>query len=179
MPESVPAPVSVYGSTKLSGERELTALLPDSSFIIRTAWLYSEFGNNFVKTMLGLMAERDELGVVADQRGTPTYARGLAEAIWQLVMAANPVAGIYHWTDAGETSWHGFATAIQTKAIEQGMLKTKIPVNAVTTAEYPTPATRPTYSVLNCEKLRRATGIPGQPWEQALDQMLAHYKNMA
>ena len=111
-PDATTNPVSVYGCTKRDGEKAVLETMPEDAVVVRTAWLYSKTGGNFVKSMLRLMAERDELGVVADQRGTPTWANSLSEAVWALATRAE-LNGIYHWTDAGECSWHEFAVAIQ------------------------------------------------------------------
>jgi dTDP-4-dehydrorhamnose reductase len=109
-PDDAPAPLSVYGATKLDGEVAVREATDGDAIVIRTAWLYSRFGHNFVKTMLRLMEERDELSVVADQHGTPTWARSLAEVIWAAIGPDLP-GGVYHWTDGGEASWYDFAAA--------------------------------------------------------------------
>ena len=171
-PQTTPSPLSVYGKTKYDGEQAVLSTLPDSSFIIRTAWLYSITGNNFVKTMLRLMSERDELSVVADQRGTPTWANSLAEAVWAASMATD-VAGIFHWTDDGESTSHEFAVAIQEEALKMGLLDKKIPVHAIGSEEYPTPAHRPAYSVLDCTSTREALQLQPARWRDNLREMLA------
>jgi dTDP-4-dehydrorhamnose reductase len=143
----------------------------DSSVVIRTSWLYSEYGNNFVKTMLRLMQERDELGVVADQFGTPTWTNPLAEVVW--AFAAEPDhSGIYHWSDYGETSWYEFSVAIQEEALLLGLLDKAIPIRAITTKEYPTAALRPRYSVLDCSETHAALGISQSDWRDNLHRML-------
>ena len=177
-PETPPSPLSVYGETKLAGEQAVLTTLPAAGAVIRTAWLYSVTGNNFVKTMLRLMGERDELGVVADQRGTPTWAASLAEACW--AAAANPeVAGTFHWTDEGEASWHEFAVAIQEEGLAAGLLQKPIPVNAISSDAYPTPAHRPSYSVLDCSSARAAFNVQAAPWRDNLRRMLSDLASLA
>lgn len=170
-PDTAPSPLSVYGKTKLAGEQAVLAALPDSAMVIRTAWLYSVTGNNFVKTMLRLMHERDELGVVADQRGTPTWANSLAETVWAAA-AAKDVSGTFHWTDFGEASWHDFAVAIQAEALAVGLLEQLIPVQPIGSDQYPTPAHRPAYSVLDCSTTEQALGVQRRPWRDNLCAML-------
>ncbi len=165
-------PLGVYGHSKLAGEMRLQEILPMRSAIVRTAWLYSALGANFVKTMLRLMAERTELGVVADQVGAPTWAGGLAEALWAL--AEHPEAhGIFHWTDAGSCSWHEFALAIQEQGFKQGLLSDRIPVEGISTEDYPTPAARPAYSVLDCSRLEGLLGMQRQNWQTHLHSMMS------
>lgn len=160
------APLGVYGASKLAGEQKLSALRPDST-IIRTAWLYSADGNNFMNTMLKLMAERDELSVVNDQYGTPTSAHVLAEVLWRFV-ANRDLKGIYHWTDQGVASWYEFATEIQKQALDLGLLKKKIPLHAINTSEYPTAAQRPKNSVLDKSATYEAINFSGKPWQEEL-----------
>ena len=155
-------PVSHYGVTKRQGEATLLALLPES-VIVRTAWLYSPYGNNFVKTMRRLGRERAELGVVADQVGTPTAARDLAEAIYAILTAPQWMPGIYHFTDEGAASWYDF-----TKAIHRISGITGCNVKPITTADYPTPATRPAYSILDKSKIKKTFGITIPHWEESL-----------
>jgi len=168
-------PLGEYGASKLAGELAALGAAPESTMIIRTAWVYSEHGGNFVKTMLRLMAERDELGVVNDQQGAPTYARGLAEVIWQIVTGGLFSLGIYHWTDEGGISWHEFALGIQEEAITAGVLYRSIPVNSIPTDSYPTPAERPAYSVLDTSKLANLLGIEPVPWRDHLRVMLSRF----
>ena len=173
LPEDVTSPLGEYGASKLAGEIAALQEAPESTMIIRTAWVYSEHGSNFVKTMLRFMKEKDELGVVNDQLGSPTYARGLAEMIWQAVEHDLFTAGIYHWTDEGNISWCDFAKAIQQEALEAGHLVQTIPINPITTDDYPTPAARPACSVLDKRKLAKLVGIEPAPWRQNLKLMLA------
>ena len=157
--------VSAYGRTKLAGEQAVMAANP-SAMIIRTAWLYSSFGNNFVKTMLRLGREKSELGVIFDQIGTPTYARDLAAAIMAAInQGIQP--GIYHFSNEGVCSWYDFAKAIHRIA---GI--TTCHVRPLHTAEYPTPATRPYYSVLDKTKIKQTYGIEIPYWEDSLRESL-------
>jgi dTDP-4-dehydrorhamnose reductase len=164
-------PTSMYGESKLAGEqkiREINGL--KNCAIMRTAWVYSSHGHNFVKTMLRLMAERHSLGIVADQIGTPTWAKGLAQAVWQL--AVNDLDGLFHWTDAGVASWYDFAVAIQEEALSLGLLKNKCTIKPIGTAEYPLPAKRPPFSVLDKADTWSKLGSSGQHWRQSLRTML-------
>ncbi|MBD3649118.1 MAG: dTDP-4-dehydrorhamnose reductase [Pseudomonadales bacterium] len=172
-PEDEPEPINVYGESKLAGEQVLRQTLPDSSMIIRTAWLYALDGNNFVKTMLRLMQEREALTIVNDQRGTPTYALGLAKVIWRIVQTGRFEPGIFHWADEGITSWHGFACAIQDGAFNHGLLEGRISLVGLPTSRYPQAAKRPEFSSLDSTKLQKLTGIKGTPWHVHLLEMLA------
>ncbi|GGB55498.1 dTDP-4-dehydrorhamnose reductase [Blastomonas aquatica] len=165
-PDATPNPVSAYGRTKLAGEQAAG----DDALIVRTAWVYAPTGGNFVRTMLRLMAERPEVRVVADQIGTPTYAPGLARALWAL--AANGVTGIHHYTDSGVASWYDFAVAIQEEALANGLLTQSVPVIPIRTADYPTPARRPHYSVLDKTSTISALGAPSPHWRTNLRMML-------
>lgn len=170
-----PRPLGVYGHSKLAGECRVREILPIRSVVLRTAWVYSRFGGNFVKTMLKLMSTRDELRVVSDQVGAPTWARGLAATVWSFL--DHPGAyGIYHWTDAGRCSWHEFATEIQAQACALGLLDREIPVEAIATSEYPTPARRPAFSVLDVSATERLIGCDATPWQQQLNAMLEDMK---
>ena len=177
LPGDEPKPTGVYGASKLQGERAVMAETKGRTVILRTAWVYSVHGNNFVKTMLRLMAERDELSVVADQVGTPTWAKELAKAIW-LIADKTDMQGIYHWTDEGETSWYDFAVAIQEEAHELGILQKMIPVKPINTEEYPTPAKRPAYSVLDKTSTCKALGYTPPHWRESLKKMLIEYKGL-
>lgn len=159
-------PNSVYGSTKLAGEQAIREIHPEA-VIIRTAWLYSTFGNNFVKTMLRLGSEREELGVVFDQIGTPTYARDLARAI-QHILHQGIVPGIYHYSNEGVCSWYDFTKMIFVLGgINSCNLK---PLH---TDEYPTPAARPHYSVLDKTKIKQTYGVAVPYWMDSLKECLA------
>ena len=141
-------PQSIYGTSKLAGEEAIKSIYPQGASIVHTSWVYSSFGNNFVKTMLKLMAEKEELGIVVDQIGCPTYAKDLAEFLWCLAELTTPNV-LYHWSDAGVASWYDFAVAIQKCGYEKGLLNTKIPLKGIPSSDYPTPAKRPAFSLLN------------------------------
>lgn len=158
-------PNSVYGTTKLAGEQAIQALCADA-VIIRTAWLYSTFGNNFVKTMLRLGSERAELGVVFDQIGTPTYARDLARAIHHII-GNGVVPGIYHYSNEGVCSWYDFTKAI----FELGGITT-CALKPLHTDEYPTPAARPHYSVLDKTKIKQTYGVEVPYWMDSLRECI-------
>jgi len=167
-------PLGVYGASKLAGEQLVLAAYPAGTAVIRTAWLYSSFGNNFVTTMLRLMAERESLGVVADQVGTPTWGRNLAETLWRMCQVKP--TGIYHYTDTGVASWYDFAMAIQEEGLACGLLARKIPILPINTVDYPTPAKRPSYSVLDKTETWAALSLTPLHWRVALRQMLSDYK---
>ena len=154
-------PISQYGTTKRKGETALLALAPES-IIIRTAWLYSDTGHNFVKTMLSLADKQNEIRVVCDQIGTPTYARDLAEAILAVLKSHQWVAGIYHFTDEGAASWYDFAKAILRIAGK------KTRVVPIPTEDYPTLAQRPAYSILDRSRIKATYGVEIPHWEDSL-----------
>ena len=167
-------PINTYGRTKAAGEQAVRGNIK-RHVIVRTAWLYSEFAHNFLKTILRLAADRDELRVVADQRGTPTSARELAEAILRIAprLASQKLAsqkqvwGTYHFTAGGVTTWHGFATRIVSA---QAPITGRNPrVTAITTADYPLPARRPPNSELDCSSFARVFGFSGQHWTEGVD----------
>jgi len=162
-------PQNIYGASKLKGEEETLAVNPDS-IIIRTAWVYSEFGNNFVKTMLRLMQSREEIGVVDDQQGSPTYAADLAKAILFIINSKKWVPGIYHYSNEGVITWFDFAKAIQ-EYIQSGCR-----VNAIPTSAYPTPAKRPAYSVLDKEKIKATFNVAIPHWQESLHLCLNRLK---
>lgn len=157
-----PEPRSIYGRTKLEGEGVLMSFCP-SSIIIRTAWLYSEYGSNFVKTMLRIGVEKGEVSVVSDQIGTPTYAGDLAAVIVGMLKMENPTAGVYHFTNEGVASWYDFAKAIFRIAGKQ------VKVTPIRTKDYPTATKRPLYSVLNKTKIKTTFGIEIPYWEESLE----------
>lgn len=175
-PADTPAPLGVYGQTKLDGDIAACDITDGDAIVIRTAWLYSRFGHNFVKTMLRLMKERDALSIVADQRGTPTWAGSLAEVIWAAIDQDLP-GGIYHWTDGGEASWYAFAEEIYREARALGILDRDVTIRPIATAEYPTPARRPAYSVLDCSATVTALGVGQRPWATRLQQMLTEMRD--
>jgi dTDP-4-dehydrorhamnose reductase len=170
-PADVTAPQSVYGRTKRDGEVAVLDRLAGGALVIRTAWLYSAHGANFVKTMLRLMRERDEVHVIADQIGTPTSARSLARTIWAAV-ARPEVSGILHWTDAGVASWYDFAVAIHEEARACGLLSRETAVRPITSEEYSAPARRPSYSVLDTTETTRVLGETPSHWRTNLRHML-------
>jgi len=172
--DAAPAPLGVYGASKLQGEREVREYLGERALILRTAWVYSVHGNNFVKTMLRLMRERDELRVVADQVGTPTWACDLAAAIWQGL--AHGITGTHHWTDAGVASWYDFAVAIAEESLALGLLDRQVPIRPIRSEEFPTAATRPAYSVLDKSSTWAALGMTASHWRQSLRRMLSELK---
>ncbi len=168
-------PQGAYGKSKAEGEKALLEILPEASCLIRTAWVYSSHGNNFVKTMLRLMGDKPQLAVIDDQIGTPTWAKGLGEAC--VSAAENKTAGVYHWTDEGVASWYDFALAIQELGVEKGLLDKSIPVLPIPSSQYPTPAKRPHYSVLDKQTAREAfASCKPTHWRKQLASMLDELK---
>lgn len=168
-------PKSVYGQTKLNGEKAVLQTNPDA-IVIRTSWVFSSYGNNFVKTMLRLMASRDSLSVVDDQVGSPTSAADLAAFIWLLITNTSDLpAGVLHWTNSGCCSWYDFAVAIEQQGRELGLLSSTTNVNPIPATNYPTPATRPHYSLLNKSSAWEIGG-PARHWQAALHDVLEHLK---
>ncbi len=170
-------PLGEYGRSKLAGEQAIAQTAPNHSAIIRTAWVYGTGGTgNFVKTMLRLGGDRPELRVVADQIGSPTWTGDLAAAIAQLIpQRSEDLAGTYHYTNSGAASWYDFAIAIFEEAKALGVdlaIETVVPI---TTADYPTPAQRPSYSVLAGKKIAAKLGHPAPHWRQGLRKMLTEY----
>ncbi len=158
-------PLGVYGSTKLAGEN-LAIENNEQSIVIRTAWVYSSYNQNFVKTMLRLMKEKEEIGVVSDQFGHPTSALDLARAIMQIIISNKWVQGIYHYSNSGEISWYDFSKKIATLK----NFSTKI--NPIKTEDYPTPAKRPKYSVLNKQKIVDTYQLEIKDWQKSLQEIL-------
>lgn len=158
-------PVNVYGQTKLAGERAIQKWCAEA-IIIRTSWVYSSFGKNFVKTMCRLMAERDEVRVIDDQIGSPTYAADLAKAILKIADSPNWQAGIYHYSNEGEISWYDFAVAIR------DIRSFDCKVTPIPTTAYPTPAKRPQYSLLDKAKIKAAYAVEVPDWKSSLMRML-------
>jgi dTDP-4-dehydrorhamnose reductase len=159
-------PVNFYGQTKLDGELNALKENPDS-IIIRTAWVYSSFGNNFVKTMMRLMSEKESIGVVNDQRGAPTYAADLASAVMHIIDKNNFVAGIYHYSNKGNISWCDFAKEIAAQ------INSTCVVNAIATSQFPTPAARPAYSVLDTQKIETVFNLEIPNWKKSLQDCIA------
>lgn len=165
------APIGFYGKTKAEGETAVGENLKQH-VILRVSWLYSEFGNNFLKTMLRLAGQRDEIKVVADQRGCPTSTRDVVEAIAAAahrLLDGEDVFGTYHFAGDGATTWHGFASAAVGKFVE--ITGKTVRVTAITTAEYPTRTKRPANSVLACEKFERVFGFRGRPWQAEVEEV--------
>lgn len=170
-PSDTPGPVNVYGQSKLAGEQFVAATPSLDWRIIRTAWVYSPVGRNFVLTMLRLFGERDEVRVVADQIGTPTSASSLAQAVWRAAHDEGDPA-VLHFTDAGVASWYDFAVAIYEEATALGMLARDVNVVPIPSADYPTPARRPAYSVLDKSETIRRLGIEPVHWRTRLRTVL-------
>ena len=167
------APIGVYGITKADGEKSVSENA-EKYYILRTAWLYGWAGKNFVYTMLRAMNKNPAVKVVADQKGTPTFAGDLAHVILKIISKENPIPyGIYHVTDLGETTWWDFTKEIKNQGIDVGYLQNKdCVVNSCTTEEYPTPAKRPAYSVLSKDKIQQALGITLPQWQESLSVFL-------
>jgi dTDP-4-dehydrorhamnose reductase len=170
LPADQTNPLSVYGASKLGGERRVLAG-GDAGIVLRTAWVYAAAGRNFVLTMLRLMREKPQLSVVCDQIGTPTWAAGIATAIWGLIEAQAP-GGLYHWTDLGVASWYDFAVAIQDEALARGLLGREVPITPIPSAAYPTRARRPAFSVLDTAATRDLIQVPARHWRHNLRTML-------
>jgi dTDP-4-dehydrorhamnose reductase len=171
LPNDSTGPLSVYGASKLAGEQAVLSVMADKALIVRTAWVYAALGNNFVRTMLRVMNERGAVRVIADQVGTPTAAASLAEVLWKFAFRPE-LSGIYHWTDAGVASWYDFAVAIAEEAAARGMLSREVTVAPIATSEYPTPATRPAYSVLDKRATYDALGLQPVHWRVKLRSVI-------
>ena len=163
-------PLGVYGASKLAGD-ELALEVNPCSVILRTSWVYSEFGKNFVKTMLSLFATKDELNIVADQFGQPTNANDLAEAIMKIIKSEKITPGIFNFSNLGRISWFDFAEKIAE------LSEAKIKLNAIETSQYPTPAKRPKNSVLDLDKISKTYGIQLKPWEESLEDCVQILQN--
>jgi dTDP-4-dehydrorhamnose reductase len=170
LPADQTDPLSVYGVSKLGGERRVLNGA-ESGVVLRTAWVYAATGRNFVLTMLRLMREREQVSVVCDQIGTPTWATSIAAAIWGLIEADAP-GGVYHWTDLGVASWYDFAVAIQDEALVRGLLRCAVPITPIPSAAYPTRARRPAFSVLDSGSTRALIKVPARHWRHNLRTML-------
>jgi dTDP-4-dehydrorhamnose reductase len=165
-PDDRTNPINVYGRTKRDGEE----LAGPEALVVRTSWVYAPFGQNFLLTMLRLMQERDELKVVADQIGRPTHAADLASAIWDL--SGLEATGVHHYANSGVASWYDFAVAIYEEATEIGLLATDLNIVPIATADYPTPAARPRFSVLDTDSMQRLLGRPAPHWRSSLRRAL-------
>ena len=163
-------PINIYGITKLEGEQDIAEILPQH-FILRTSWLYSEYGNNFVKTMLKLGADRDELKIISDQIGTPTYAIDLAHCILKIVSSTSQEYGIYHYSNEGVASWYDFAQAIF------DISATAVKVLPIRTHEYPTKATRPLFSVMDKSKIKKTFSLEIPYWRDSLIKCIEKLNN--
>ncbi len=174
-PTDICEPISVYGQSKLAGEKQIQNILGEKATIIRTSWLYSSHGNNFVKTMLKLFQNQDVTRVVYDQVGSPTWTGTLAEILW--VFASKPLlVGVFHVSDLGTASWYDFAVAIAEEAFKLGIIQKLPELVPIVTSEYKTPAKRPVYSVLDTSKTWQLTGKNGIHWRAALRKMLEELK---
>ncbi len=172
-------PQNIYGQTKLQGENAVLNNC-EKPLVLRTSWVFGLNGNNFVKTMLQLGADREQLNIVADQIGSPTFANHIAETIFDLAALYQTGShlpwGVYHLTDREPTTWYKFACEIFTMGVAMDLLKYQPRLNPITTAEYPTPATRPSFSVLDCNKLEALLGRPMKPWHTGLKQVISSVK---
>jgi dTDP-4-dehydrorhamnose reductase len=175
LPTDSANPLSVYGETKYQGEELLQQYMNDNFAIVRTSWVYSNHGNNFVKTMLRLMSEKPQLGIINDQFGAPTWALNLADICWKLA-EKNEVNGIFHYSDNAHISWYDFAQEIQKQGVEKGLLTQSIPVNGIGTIDYPTPAKRPACSVMDSSELLNKLDISARDWKGSLSLMLEQRK---
>ncbi len=171
LPEDEPAPLGEYGRGKLAGEREVGKLPAGQGVVVRASWLYSEFGRNFVKTMLSLMAEREELAVVDDQHGCPTSAHSLAALIWRMVVLPAR-SGLYHWHDGGDMSWYEFALEIQDLGRAAGVLQSVAPIRPIASAAYPAAATRPAYSVMDRSRTLADFDMRERDWRPELIRVI-------
>jgi dTDP-4-dehydrorhamnose reductase len=170
LPNDATHPLSVYGQSKVGGERRVLAG-EGGGIVLRTAWVYAAAGRNFVLTMLRLMREKEQVSVVCDQIGSPTGAAGIAAAIWGLIDVGAP-GGVYHWTDLGVASWYDFAVAIQEEALTRGLLQRAVPILPIPSSAYPTRAHRPAFSVLDSSSTRALIKVPARHWRQNLRTML-------
>jgi dTDP-4-dehydrorhamnose reductase len=169
--EAPTRPLSVYGQSKRQGEQAVLAALGQAATVVRTSWLYSARARNFVLTILRLLATRDSVDVVCDQVGSPTWSVSLSGAVWTIARRGD-VGGVQHWCDDGIASWYDFAVAIQEEASERGLLERQVPIRPIRTCDYPTPARRPAYSVLDKRSTAAALGLGPVHWRTNLRRML-------
>jgi dTDP-4-dehydrorhamnose reductase len=175
LPDDKYEPVNVYGKTKMRGEQAIEESNANGSCVLRTSWVYSEFGGNFVASMLRFMQEKEQLSIISDQIGSPTSVDTLARA--SIASAHNKLAGIHHVTDEGVASWFDFAKSIQRLGVKHGLLSKAIPIKPINTVDYPTPAKRPHYSVLSKDSFKAALPSVELPyWEDALESVLVKIK---
>jgi dTDP-4-dehydrorhamnose reductase len=170
-PSAPTHPLSVYGRTKLQGEQAVIRELPARSTVVRTSWLYAAEGRNFLTTMLRLMRSRPQLTVVSDQLGAPTSVTGLARVLW--AFTGQRAAGLYHWCDSGVASWYDFAVGIAEEAVSLGVLRSSPPILPIASADYPTAARRPQYSLLDKRDTERLLDVAALHWRRALRETLA------
>ncbi|MCK5374903.1 MAG: dTDP-4-dehydrorhamnose reductase, partial [Alphaproteobacteria bacterium] len=170
------SPLGVYGKSKEAGESKLRSILKQH-IIVRTSWLYGTYGNNFVKTMLRLMNEKEQLNVVNDQIGSPTLTIGLAQAIVKIIQDNSKEYGIYHYSDEGELSWHDFACEIYKQGKEIGLINNTVKINPVPSNAYPTPAKRPAFSLLDKTKIKTILGVEVKDWKENLNTYLMMEKD--
>lgn len=171
LPDAPANPIGVYGKSKSLGERVLLDEYAEKTIILRTSWLYSSHGQNFVKTILRLCRQKDMLNVVSDQTGTPTWAGGLASVLWDFARRDN-IHGVFHWSDSGIASWYDFACAIMEEGLAAGLLDRPVIINPIHTDDYPTAARRPAYSVLDKTATWNLLGYRGRHWRHELKNML-------
>lgn len=176
-PNACTNPLSAYGSTKLRGEQAVARAQPSRSTVVRTSWLYSVDGRNFLTTMLRLMGSRPQLTVVSDQIGAPTSVTGLARVLW--AFTRRPACGLYHWCDSGVASWYDFAVAIAEEAVALGVLDSSPPILPIASADYPTAARRPPFSLLDKSGTERLLGVAAPHWRRALRDTLSALVNGA
>ncbi|MEQ1579268.1 MAG: dTDP-4-dehydrorhamnose reductase [Steroidobacteraceae bacterium] len=179
-PNATSNPLNVYGASKRAGEQAVLQQLNERAVVLRTAWVYSRHGSNFVKTMLRLMSSRDAVSVVSDQIGAPTWATSLASAVWSVAFRPS-VSGVLHWTDAGVASWYDFAMAIQEEALARGMLGKAVPVLPIAAEEYarryPASVPRPAFSVLDVRATYGLLDVAPLHWRIQLRAMLDELKS--
>lgn len=176
LPSERPEPLGVYGASKLAGEAKVAAATGEAALILRTAWVYSRYGRNFVTAILERIRGGDAIGVVSDQVGSPTWARGLAQALWRALVLG--LDGIHHWTDAGVASWYDFAVAIQDEALDLGLLEHSVQIRPLRSADYETAAPRPAFSVLDKTATWEALGVEPSSWRHALRVMLGELRDL-
>jgi dTDP-4-dehydrorhamnose reductase len=177
LPDDATGPLGVYGASKLAGEQAARQVLGARCLIVRTAWVYAGSGGNFLLTMLRLMRERGAVRVVADQIGTPSAAGPLAELLWRLAgLSTERASGLLHWTDAGVASWYDFAVAIAEEGAAAGLLPPGVEVSPITTAEYPTQAARPAFSLLDSRRTWEIANLRPRHWRVRLRETLARMR---
>lgn len=174
--EDIPKPAGIYGESKLAGETNIINNI-DSYFILRISWLFGKNGNNFVYTMLRLFKERDEVRVVSDQWGSPTYTKDVADMISKIIIENSNKYGIYHFTNEGKINWFEFASYIYKQIVDQKLLKKDVRIIPITTEEFPTKAKRPKNSYMSKEKIKKAFDLKIPTWQESLDIFLSHIDN--